>query len=426
MKYSLALFAALCCCFFSTPAKSQLLPGDILFTGYNSVDNTVNGPTSNDDFCFIALRTIPVGTKIMFTDFGWASDVGRFQSIDPCGTSSGAYSDGAIEWTATAEVKYGTQVRIRCRVNLQATTGTVLGVINGVSVPTDYISFVTGGDQIFAFQGPITAPTSIIAGLGMNGPWDATLSNCEFNASKSAVPPAIASFAFAIVPEVNNARLKAGINITGNVATDRATINNLANWEFDDVNALAIPSTLTLLPANFLSFSGEPGNGNVKLQWKVGAEQNVKDYRVERSTNGSEWQEIGTVPATGSSVYTWSGAAVSGRFNYRIVAVDLDTRVRYSQVITLDPSQKKWQLKVTPNPATDFADISVTSVGQERITLQLIDMYGKVCWQQQSVVNTGVQVIRLQELSGMAKGVYVLQLQSSETGYKQQVKLVKQ
>lgn len=426
MKYSFTILAALCCSFFNTPVKAQLLPGDILFTGYNSVDNTVNGPTLNDDFSFIALRTIPAGTKIMFTDFGWASDVGRFQSINPCGANTGAYSDGAIEWTATTAVQYGTQVRIRCRVDLQATTGSVLGVINGISVPTDFISFVTGGDQIFAFQGPITAPTSIIAGLGMNGAWDASLGNCEFNASRSAVPPAITSFAFAIVPEVNNARLKAGITITGNAATDRATINNLANWDFDDANALAIPSTLVLLPANFLSFSGEPGSGSVKLQWKIGAEQNVREYRIERSANGSEWQAIGTVPASGSSVYTWSGAAPAGRFNYRIVAVDLDSRVRYSQIITLDPSQKKWQLKVTPNPATDFADVSVTSIGQEKITLRLIDMYGKVCWQHQTVSNTGMQVIRLQELNGLAKGMYVLQLQSGETGYQQQVKLVKQ
>ena len=230
-------------------SQTTLVAGDIAFTGYNMDDNTVNGATANDDFSFILLRNITSGTIINFTDFGWRSDAAAFQTANPCGPSTGAVSDGIIQWTATSDLTYGTQIRIRCRNNLSATQGSVTGIQATFNVATDYLSLTSAGDQIFAYQGTFAAPT-LLAGISTNGPWDATLTNCQFSSGMSTLPAALSSnsYAVAITPEVDNARLKNSVMLTGTAATDRTAIHNAANWDVDDLNAFLLPPLLTAAP----------------------------------------------------------------------------------------------------------------------------------------------------------------------------------
>jgi hypothetical protein len=238
-------------------AQTTLVAGDIAFTGYNADDNTVNGATANDDFSFILLTNIASGTIIYFTDFGWRSDAAAFQTANPCGASTGAVSDGIIQWTATSDLPYGTQIRIRCRDNLSATLGTVTGIQATFNVATDYLNLGSGGDQVFAYQGSFAAP-ALLAGISANGPWDATLTNCQFSSSASTLPAALSSnsYAVAITPEVDNARLKNTVTLTGNAATDRTAIHNAANWDVNDLNAFLLPPVLTAAPIVTTS----PGN----------------------------------------------------------------------------------------------------------------------------------------------------------------------
>jgi hypothetical protein len=237
--------------FYSSPvfAQTTLVAGDIAFTGYNTDDNTVNGATPNDDFSFILLRNITSGTTIYFTDFGWRSDAAAFQTANACGPLTGAVADGIIQWTATSNLTYGTQIRIRCRDNLSATLGSVTGIQATFNTPTDYLSLSSGGDHIFAYQGTFAAPT-LLAGISANGPWDATLTNCQFSSSFSTLPAALSSnnYAVDITPEFDNGRLKSSVMLTGNAATDRAAIHNAANWDVDDLNAFLLPPVLTAAP----------------------------------------------------------------------------------------------------------------------------------------------------------------------------------
>jgi large repetitive protein len=230
-------------------AQTTLVAGDIAFTGYNTDDNTVNGPTANDDFSFILLKNITSGTVIYFTDFGWRSDAPAFQTANPCGASTGATSDGIIQWTATSDLAYGTQIRIRCRTNLSATLGSVTGIQATFNVATDYLSLASGGDQVFAYQGTFAAPT-LLAGISANGPWDATLTDCQFSSAMSTLPAALSSnsYAVAITPEVDNARLKSSVMLTGNAATDITAIHDAANWDVNDVTAFLLPPVLTAAP----------------------------------------------------------------------------------------------------------------------------------------------------------------------------------
>ena len=169
------LFSSLLClCLvFSVQEKNTLSAGDIAFTGYQA-DNP-------DIFSFVALTDIPANTLITFTDSGWYGDQSGFRA-----------TEGFLSLTFTASVACGTEINVEN------------GVVTGASAITSGSNplFSSSGDQIFAYQGSQSSPT-FIAGLSMNGAWDAdaTLS------STSALPSALTLGVSAneISPEVDNA-----------------------------------------------------------------------------------------------------------------------------------------------------------------------------------------------------------------------------
>ncbi len=224
-------------------SQTTLVAGDIAIVGYNST-------AAEDDFTFVLLRDITSGTNIKFTDFGWCSgvDITGFQTANPCGANTGSLSDGAISWTSTSALTCGTQVRIQCKVVLAASTGTVVGLVNAFSPGTDWMSLVNGGDQIFAFQGTLAAPT-LITGISMNviggNIWEATLGQCPTSPSASTLPAALnATNSFGISPEVNNAIYNCAVS-SESPTNLRTAILNSSNWTVNDATAFSLPIACT-------------------------------------------------------------------------------------------------------------------------------------------------------------------------------------
>ena len=193
-------------------ACAQLAAGDVAFVLYNS-DNP-------DSFAFVALTDIADTEDIVFTDNGWQS--------------SGSFRSGEQELTWSPPIggiTAGTVVTIN---NGVPTTGTVSG-----NAPL----FSVTGDQLFAFQGTLASPT-LLAGIQMNGAWDADATS----ANNSAEPPALSgnNTSFDLFPEVDNAAYNAS-TLMGDQATLLAAINNAANWNTDNTSNLTFSSTFTVL-----------------------------------------------------------------------------------------------------------------------------------------------------------------------------------
>lgn len=421
------LFILLGIC-YAAPAQTTLTAGDIAFTGYNADDNTVNGPSLNDDFSFILLRNITSGTTIYFTDFGWCSNTNAFQTPNPCGASTGAVSDGILQWTATSNMSYGAQITIRCRYTPTANYGTASGFQGTYNFPAEFVSLVIGGDQLLAYQGTLASPT-LLAGMGMNGAWDATVSNCTFTSSAGIIPPALSTnnYAFNIVPEVDNARLKTSIALTGNAATDRAAIHNPANWDVNDVTAFALPAPIITLPVNFVRFSAIRSNGAVKLVWDVAEEISLHGYKVQRSANGTLWEDLAVIPATGSSSYTWTDANPgTGKKFYRICSVDIDGQLKYTRVVTSDAGVSAYRISAAPNPFRAYTDVNISLAEGDVVSMQLISANGQAKWEYRSSLPAGSHVIRISGVDRLAAGIYQLVIRSATAPGYQVISMVKQ
>jgi Secretion system C-terminal sorting domain len=179
------------------------------------------------------------------------------------------------------------------------------------------------------------------------------------------------------------------------------------------------------LPVNFIGLVANRGSDNtINLKWDVSEEVDVREYQVERSTNGSSFTLEGSVTAKGKSLYAFTNFNVSPKtLFYRIKSVDLDGRFKYSGIIRLpgnSSSSFAETLKVYPIPATD--DILVEHKRlNTRAKMTITSFDGKVLRMiipAQGSSHTPVNI------SGLTPGMYFLQLDDG-AGYAETIKLIK-
>ena len=114
---------------------------------------------------------------------------------------------------------------------------------------------------------------------------------------------------------------------------------------------------LIALPVQWLSFTAQQKQNAVVLQWATTNEQNTKDFLIQHSVNGINWNLIGTVVASGSnvSVSTYSyehSAPLFGNNYYRIEQRDMDGRTSYSRVVNILLTNNTSALRIIANPTT--------------------------------------------------------------------------
>lgn len=114
-------------------------------------------------------------------------------------------------------------------------------------------------------------------------------------------------------------------------------------------------SYTVVVPVTWLSFTAaKQTNGTVLLKWSTASESGSKDYVVQRSTNGTDWENLGTVDAAGNtqneSHYSFEDQAANNiNYHYRLEQRDLDGRSSYSKIATVRADVNRL-LSINPNP----------------------------------------------------------------------------
>tara|TARA_R110002096_G_scaffold152293_2_gene315293 strand:+ start:8751 stop:13157 length:4407 start_codon:yes stop_codon:yes gene_type:complete len=132
----------------TTYTTTTLMAGEIAITGANA-DNP-------DQFSFVLLTDVLIGTKIHFTDGGWTA-AGEFRGYN---AANGTIQEGIVTWIADRDLDCGTEIIIAETASgsnvYTASIGTASETDNGFALGAN-------GDQIFAFQGTVISPDFIYA-----------------------------------------------------------------------------------------------------------------------------------------------------------------------------------------------------------------------------------------------------------------------
>jgi hypothetical protein len=182
-----------------------------------------------------------------------------------------------------------------------------------------------------------------------------------------------------------------------------------------------------LLPAQTTKFTGRYTGSAVLLEWETSSEINSDKFIVQRSKDGSIFYDIASEKARGGAntkaFYSVNDRDVKpGHYIYRLKMVDIDGKANYSQAITVTIRDKRNSLlNILTNPANSYLEFefgSVSSTSRYRIS----DLTGKTL--QQGTIPGGTSRYRINDISRLASGIYLLELNSGEE--RQVRKFVKQ
>jgi hypothetical protein len=174
----------------------------------------------------------------------------------------------------------------------------------------------------------------------------------------------------------------------------------------------------SILPIGLLNFEGQLENGNAGLDWTTSFEEGSRGFTVERSYDGSHFEDIGYVPAAGNSPtprnYAFTDPSLTQENNYyRLRQSDLDGKSTYSKVILIKnngASQKAFT--VLSNPFTDQLDILFGHVPEGNLRIRLLDMTGKELLRQSAEQHGNLLHIDLSG-RGLSAGAYLLEIRSN-------------
>lgn len=143
----------------------------------------------------------------------------------------------------------------------------------------------------------------------------------------------------------------------------------------------------TILPLTLLNFEGSRQGGYNLLKWKTTAELNTDRFEVERSTNGTLFDKIGTVSASntgGNHLYNFmdnlSGLALTARYYYRLKMLDRNGSFTYSNVVVLGSDPGLTKMKIFPNPVKRNENLLVDFGGTKVQNIQIFNSVGQMVY----------------------------------------------
>jgi hypothetical protein len=161
-----------------------------------------------------------------------------------------------------------------------------------------------------------------------------------------------------------------------------SSVNLPTDWSIDYSQAgeVALVYSGVSLPVELLSFDGKEQNGKVLLSWQTASEINNSRFEIEWSKDGRTFEKIGEVNGAGTTnevqFYEFLHRyPVSGINYYRLKQHDFDEEFDYSDIVSIDCNNTDGQVKIYPNPATDF--IIIEGLEDEE-SVQIFDVNG---WQ---------------------------------------------
>jgi hypothetical protein len=200
------------------------------------------------------------------------------------------------------------------------------------------------------------------------------------------------------------------------ITTGAMTTANMGGW-FADGEVEDFRVVLgTNLPKDMQSFTlNKQNNSSVAVMWAINVQQAVDNFEVYRSMDNVNWSKAGTISARGGfgpQNYSFNDAEpypgtsyYRVRINYQASGMNKSTEVKSIRI-----NNDGHFIKVSPNPATDAAELQISAAKNENALIQVYDKVGRNVFNLRKNIQAGINNIRLDNLSAFAAGVYTIRV----------------
>ncbi len=189
----------------------------------------------------------------------------------------------------------------------------------------------------------------------------------------------------------------------------------------------------SVVPVEWLSFTGENRGNFNQLDWSTASEVNSSHFEIERSINNTtDFVEIGKVIAAGNSstVETYDARDYDieqgGTYYYRLKQVDLNGEFSYSKTISIRiEGEPKDGLELYPNPAVDEVNLDIEMSREDLVNVSIWDASGKML--RGGLINRSLGIGSHTEklnVTDLPAGMYTLVVKIGNTGYNKKLVVI--
>lgn len=172
---------------------------------------------------------------------------------------------------------------------------------------------------------------------------------------------------------------------------------------------------LSALPLNLLYFKGSLQAQKPLLQWSIAANQNVKYFEIEKSSEGIHFAAIAHINCltnNTTTAYNYRDDTYTNSASYyRLRMIDNDGNSSLSNTIFIS-SRDKMNLFIFPNPVAEHLYVQLKSDKKETKNLAIADVSGRIILKQTIAINAGMNTISI-NTNQLAKGTYLLMIDGS-------------
>lgn len=177
-----------------------------------------------------------------------------------------------------------------------------------------------------------------------------------------------------------------------------------------------------VLATNMLSFTASAQGQKALLSWTAATEANADRFVVERSSDGTNFEQLGTLYTTqnGTAGIQYSYAdehPVTGLNYYRLKLVDKNGAYSYSAVRTVSFSGM-FIVQLYPNPASSYLVLDFNSDKEEKSFIFIETAQGSRVFTNGQTIVKGANRIVVNQIANLAQGGYFITLQTATKTYR--------
>lgn len=172
-------------------------------------------------------------------------------------------------------------------------------------------------------------------------------------------------------------------------------------------------SPLVSLPVNLISFEAKGIQKSIALKWITSQEKNNKGFAIERSTNATEFRQIGWVNGKGDanteSVYSYIDNFVQPgiTYYYRLRQTDFDGKEKLTAVREAKINASEIKVSLSPNPAKHSVNLFVSGT-DAKADVTIMNIQGQAL-RSYKQINASASATAL-NIGGLPAGTYIVNI----------------
>ena len=151
-----------------------------------------------------------------------------------------------------------------------------------------------------------------------------------------------------------------------------------------------------ILPVEITEFTGKQIGNRTQLSWATASEKDVQGFEIQKNTEGGQFASIGFVKSKNISNSPTDYEFWDDNFHktayYRLKTTDLDGKVVYSKIITIENATKSNEITLFPNPILRGSNLNIKLADNavaDDYSVEVYNANGQLMAQQKGIAPMG-------------------------------------